>query len=70
VLKRPHRIYAREEVDGILDYLITPGLARGAIPKISPDTGIPESTFAIGTVIKWPMRIRSHCPRDIHKPEY
>jgi hypothetical protein len=44
-LKHQRRIDTHEEVDNILDYLTTPDLARGAIAKISRDTGIPESTL-------------------------
>jgi hypothetical protein len=45
VVKRPHHIYKREEVEDILAYLSTSSLERGAIDKISRDTGIPNQTL-------------------------
>ena len=45
VLKRQHHIYTHNEVDDILEYLGAPSLERGAIAKISRDTGIPDPTL-------------------------
>jgi hypothetical protein len=42
MIKRQHYVYSHDETDDILDYLSTPVLERGAIAKISRDTGISE----------------------------
>jgi hypothetical protein len=45
VVKRPHHIYKREEVEDILIYLSSPSLERRAIAEISRVTGIPNQTL-------------------------
>jgi hypothetical protein len=45
VIKRPHRGYAHKEIDSVLNYLTQRELPRGAIPRMSRDTGIPCQTL-------------------------
>jgi hypothetical protein len=45
VVKRQHHIYHHSDIDDIIEYLSAPDLDRGAIAKISRNTGIPDSTF-------------------------
>jgi hypothetical protein len=45
VMKRQHHIYHHSDIDDIIDYLSAPNLERGAIAKISQDTGIPDGTL-------------------------
>jgi hypothetical protein len=46
IVKRPHRHYRRSEIDPILNDLSHPILPRGAITRISKDTGIPKQTLS------------------------
>jgi hypothetical protein len=46
IVKRAHRIYKWREISPILDFLSSPVLPRGAITKVSSDTGIPVQTLS------------------------
>jgi hypothetical protein len=45
IVKREYRIDKRKEIAPILNDLSQAELPRGAIVKVYPDTGIPDSTL-------------------------
>ena len=46
VVKRSHRVYTHTEIDGVLDYISSPVIPRGALAKIERDTLIPKQTLS------------------------
>jgi hypothetical protein len=46
IVKRPHRVYNKEEIEPILDYLTQEKIPWGAIAKIAYDSGIPHQTLS------------------------
>jgi hypothetical protein len=69
MLPRQHHICTHEEVDDILECLITPDFACGTIAKISGNTSMQNRPLMIGTLVDPPTRTGSHSQRDTLKGE-
>jgi hypothetical protein len=63
IVKRPHRIYAKEKIDNILIFLSQEYLPHGSLAQIAHQTGIPKQTLT-----RW-RQIRIH-PRTAHWRPY